>query len=284
MKKALFIFFLLPLFSYSQNFHFSGRLGASNYLGDLKDGLKPFSGLNLLGSIGARYDLAERITARGYLTLTSLEADDKKGTASMKQRNLNFQTKIFDFELSASYNLFSLNERWWTPYVYGGIGFFHFNPYTKDPLRNKVYLQKLSTEGQGILPGEEPYKKTQFCIPLGFGVERTLGEDTRMGIEFGYRKIFTDYLDDVSHNYVDQTALRNAKGQQAVDLAWRGDEYNGTPYPAGGSMRGNNENKDGYFYVALTFTIRYFFDKYKQVAGIPGGRREKRVGCPATRF
>ena len=284
MKKLVIIICLLPAIAFAQNFHFSARVGGANYLGDLKDGLKPFSGINLLGSFGARYDLAERITARGYLSLTSLEADDKKGTASMKQRNLNFQTKIFDFELSASYNIFSFNERWWSPYVYAGVGFFHFNPYTKDANRNKVYLHKLSTEGQGIVPGVEPYKKTQFSIPLGLGIERTLGEDTRMGIEFGYRKIFTDYLDDVSHNYADETALRNARGQQAVDLAWRGDEYNGMPYPAGGSMRGNNENDDGYYYVALTFTLRYFFDKYKQVAGLPGGKRDKRVGCPATRF
>jgi hypothetical protein len=284
MKKLIFFILFIPAFAHSQNFHFSARVGASNYLGDLKDGLKPFSGLNLLGSLGARYDLAEKITARGYFSLTSLEADDKNGNASMKLRNLNFQTKLFEFELSASYNIFSFNERWWSPYVYAGIGFFHFNPYTKDGFRNKVYLHKLTTEGQGIVVGAEPYKKTQFSIPLGLGIERTLGEDTRMGIEFGYRKIFTDYLDDVSHNYADETVLRNARGQQAVDLAWRGDEYNGAPYPTGGTMRGNNENNDGYYYIALTFTLRYFFDKYKQVAGIPGGRKEKRVGCPATRF
>ena len=284
MKKLLSLFILLPFIAAGQNFHFSARLGASNYQGDLKAGFKPFSGLNLLGSLGARYDLSERITARTYFTLTKLEADDKNGNDVMKLRNLNFQTKVFDFELTASYNIFSFNERWWSPYVFAGIGIFKFDPYTTDPNRNKVYLHKLTTEGQGLVQGIQPYKKTQFSLPLGFGVERTLGEDTRMGIEFGYRKTFTDYLDDVSHNYADQTVLKTARGQQAVDLAWRTDEINGAPYPAGGTMRGNMENKDGYYYVALTFTLRYFFDKYKQVAGIPGGRREKRVGCPATRF
>jgi hypothetical protein len=48
-------------------------------------------------------------------------------------------------------------------------------------------------------------------------------------------------------------------------------------------MRGNAANNDGYYYIAATFSLRYFFDKYKQIAGIPGGRKEKRVGCPATR-
>jgi hypothetical protein len=68
-----------------------------------------------------------------------------------------------------------------------------------------------------------------------------------------------------------------------VDLAWRGDEVNGAPYPAAGSERGNSGQKDGYYYIAFTYTIRYFFDKYKQIVGLPSGRKEKRVGCPAAR-
>jgi hypothetical protein len=283
MKKLLIVFFCFPLFAIAQNFHFSARLGFAGYQGDLKAGLKPFSGLKLLGSLGARYDLSEHVTARSYLTLTSVAADDKNGTTSMKTRNLNFKSKIFDFELSAAYNFFSLNDRWWTPYVFAGVGFFHFNPYTNDTYGNKVYLQKLSTEGEGIIPAVAPYKKTQFSLPLGFGADYSLGEDSRIGLEFGYRKIFTDYLDDVSTNYVDETTLRNAKGQQAVDLAWRGDEVGAGSYPAGGTARGNPANNDAYYYVAVTFSLRYFFDKYKQIAGIPGGRKEKRVGCPATR-
>jgi hypothetical protein len=283
MKNLILAICCFPLFAASQNFHFSTRFGFSGYQGDLKDGVKPFSDLNFLASLGARYDLSEHISARSYFTLTSLQADDKKGNAGMRQRNLNFKSKIFDFELTGAYNLFSLNDRWWTPYIFAGVGFFHFNPYTKDPKGQKVFLQKLSTEGEGIIPGVSPYKKTQFSIPLGFGADYSLGEDTRMGIEFGYRKIFTDYLDDVSTNYADETTLRNARGQQAVDLAWRGDEVTGTPYPAGGTTRGNPLNKDAYYYVAVTFSLRYFFDKYKEIAGIPGGKKEKRVGCPATR-
>jgi hypothetical protein len=174
-----------------------------------------------------------------------------------------------------------LNDKWWTPYVFAGIGLYHFNPYTKDSV--KRFLKPLSTEGQGFVSGISNYKLTGFSIPVGVGVNYALNEDMRLGIEFGYRKIFTDYLDDVSTNYVDQAALLSARGQTAVDLAWRGDEVNGAPYPAAGTTRGNPEHKDGYYYFALTYTIRYFFDKYKQIVGLPSGRKEKRVGCPATR-
>lgn len=236
-----------------------------------------------MGSIGVRYDLSEHLTARSYLTLTSLRGDDRKGTVSMQQRNLNFQTRLFDWELTAQYSLFSLNDRWWSPYVFAGIGLYHFNPYTKDSADNKIFLKPLSTEGQGFTPGIDNYKLTGFSIPFGLGVNYALNEDMRLGLEFGYRKIFTDYLDDVSSNYADQSALFAARGPLAVDLAWREDEITGAPYPVAGTSRGNPAQKDGYYYIALTYTVRYFFDKYKQIVGLPSGKREKRVGCPATR-
>ena len=283
MKKLLLGFILIPIIGVAQNFHFSARLGLAGYQGDLKAHAISLSQTKLMGSIGARYDLSEHLTARSYFTLASLKGDDKKGTAAMQQRNLNFQTKVFDWELTAQYNLFSLNDRWWTPYVFAGVGIYHFKPYTTDADDNKVFLNPLSTEGQGFTQGVKEYKLTQFSIPLGIGIEYPLNEDMRLGLEFGYRKIFTDYLDDVSANYVDQQSLLNARGQTAVDLAWRGDEVGSGSYPAAGSVRGNSNQKDGYYYVAITYTIRYFFDKYKQIVGLPSGKREKRVGCPATR-
>src|SRR6266487_386734 len=283
MKNLILAFCCFPVMTFGQNFHFSGRLGVAAYQGDLKAKAISLSQSKPMFSIGARYDLSEHIAARSYFTFTSLRADDKKGTATMQQRNLNFKTKILDWELTAQYNFFNLNDRWWTPYVFGGVGIFHFNPYTKDSSGHKTFLKPLSTEGEGFMAGVKNYKLTQFSIPIGFGADYSLNEDMRVGIEFGYRKTFTDYLDDVSTVYVDQASLLNARGQTAVDLAWRGDEKGGTPYPAAGVDRGNSKHKDGYYYVALTFTVRYFFDKYKQIVGIPAGRKEKKVGCPATR-
>ena len=283
MKNLILAFCCFPVMTFGQNFHFSGRLGVTAYQGDLKAKAISLSQSKPMFSIGARYDLSEHIAVRSYFTFTSLRADDKKGTATMQQRNLNFKTKILDWELTAQYNFFDLNDRWWTPYVFGGVGIFHFNPYTKDSSGHKTFLKPLSTEGEGFMAGVKNYKLTQFSIPIGFGADYSLNEDMRVGIEFGYQKTFTDYLDDVSTVYVDQTSLLNARGQTAVDLAWRGDEKGGTPYPAAGVDRGNSKHKDGYYYVALTFTVRYFFDKYKQIVGIPAGRKEKKVGCPATR-
>lgn len=285
MKKLLLALCCFPALAMAQNFHFATRLGLAGYHGDLKPASKPLSQLKLMGSLGAQYDLSEHLAARGYITFTRLQGDDKKGNAEMQQRNLNFKTSLSDVELSAQYSFFNLNYRWWTPYVFAGVGLYRFNSYTKDAADEKVYLQPLSTEGQGFLPGVAPYKRTGFSIPLGIGAHYSLSEDARIGIEAGYRKLFSDYLDDVSGTYVDETALRTARGQQAVDFAWRGDEVNGSPYPSAKTIRGSGtKSNDGYYYIAVTFTIRYWFDKYKQTSGIPGYSRDKKVGCPATRM
>ena len=283
MKKILLVLFLVPFLASAQNFHFSGRLGLANYQGDLKTKNISLSHSKLMGSLGVRYDLSEHICARSYITLTSLSADDKNGTSAMKQRNLNFSSKILDWELTGQYSLFSLNDHWWTPYIFAGVGIYHFNPYTKDTAGTKYFLPSLSTEGEGFTPGIKNYKLTQVSIPIGVGAEYSLNEDMRIGLEFGYRKIFTDYLDDVSSTYADQASLLAARGPKAVELAYRGNETQAGSYPAAGVNRGNPNNKDGYYYFAITYTVRYFFDKYKQIAGIPSMRKDKRVGCPATR-
>lgn len=284
MKHLLIVLLLSPLAGLAQNFHFSTRLGLSSYQGDLKAKSLSLNQSRMMGSLGVRYDLTEHLALRSYLSLGGLRADDKKGTASMKLRNLNFSSSLFEWEAGIHYSILDLNYHWWTPYIYAGIGLFHFKPRTKDENGEKVFLQPLSTEGQGIVAGVDKYKLTQFNIPLGIGAERMLNEDMRVGIEMGYRKLFTDYLDDVSGTYIDQATLLAAKGQQAVDLAYRGDEVGAGPYPAAGATRGNKDNKDGYFYVAVTFTLRFYFDKYKQIAGLPGYKRSKKVGCPANRF
>ena len=284
MRNLLLLFFTLPLLATAQDFHFSARLGMMGYNGDLKAHPVTLSQTKPMISLGARYDLTEHIMARSYFTYGALTASDKKGTASMQARNLDFSTRLLDFELGAQYNIFNLNEKWWTPYVFAGIGAFHFNPYTKDAAGTKYFLKPLSTEGEGFVPGINNYSLTQFSVPLGFGAEYLFDEDHRVGLEFSYRTLFTDYLDDVSSRYVDQGDLSKARGPKAVELAYRGDEVRNSSYPTAGEIRGNPKQKDGYYYVALTYTFRFWFNKYKETSGLPGGKQDKKVGCPANRY
>ncbi|MDB5206824.1 MAG: outer rane beta-barrel protein [Flavisolibacter sp.] len=282
MKNLFLLLFLLPLMAASQNFHFSPRIGMMGYNGDLKAKPVTLSQTKPMFSLGARYDLTEHIMARSYITYGAVTGSDKKGTPSMQARNLDFSSKILDLELGAQYNILNLNNSWWTPYVFAGVGLNHFNPYTKDAGGAKNFLKPLSTEGQGFAPGVNNYSLTGLQIPLGFGVDYLLGEDHRIGLEFSYRYLFTDYLDDVSDRYVAEGDLQKARGSTAVELAFRGDEVSNRPYPVPGDIRGNPKGKDAYYYIGFTYTFRFWFDKYKQTSGIPGGKSDRKVGCPST--
>lgn len=282
MKKIVLLLCFVPVLGFSQNLFLSFRAGLSNYQGDLQDKGFTFKKSKFIGSIGVRHDLSEHITLRSYISFTKLAADDKNSSsASANARNLNFTTGLQELEISGQYNIFSLNDKWWTPYFFAGVSFFHFKPYTTAG-NNKVFLQPLSTEGEGVVSGVKKYKLLQLGIPIGVGADYAITEDLRIGLEFGYRKTFTDYIDDVSDRYVDYTTLLNAKGQTAVDLAYRGDELpGGAPYPVAGTLRGNSKHKDAFYFTTLTITWRPFVDQYKRTSGIASMKKaKKKVGCP----
>ncbi|RFM30155.1 DUF6089 family protein [Deminuibacter soli] len=283
MKKLLTLLCFCPIAVVAQDLYLSVKAGVANYNGELATSSFTLKQSKIMGSLGARYDITEHIAARTYLTLTSLQANDKYGTPVHQARNLNFKTGLFDWELALQYNFLNLNYNWWTPYVFAGGALYHFNPYTYTTDGIRTNLQPLSTEGEGITgTGVKPYKLTQFAVPLGVGADFALNEDMRVGVEFGYRVLFTDYLDDVSRKYINETTLRNARGQTAVDLAYRGNEVNAGPYPGPGVARGNPNARDSWYYLGLTFTVRSFVNQYKQLTRPT--KRYKKVGCPERMY
>jgi len=260
MRLLSLLLFLFPLLSSAQT-RLHGTLfgGFANYYGDLQNKPITLDQSSLAIGAGLKYDLTEHIAIRSGFMYGRIGADDKRNKSSLQFRNLNFQSKVFEWNVLAEYSLFDLNERNISPYVFGGIAIFHFNPYTFDSLGNKHFLQPLSTEGQGLpqYPDRDPYKLTQFSIPLGIGIKYRVTDRVVLGYEFGLRKTFFDYLDDVSTTYVDQTTLLNAKGPKAVELAYRGGElHGGDPnYPVDGTTRGGSEFKDWYYFSGFTLTI-----------------------------
>lgn len=211
------------------------------------------------------------IAARLEATFGSISADDKvlakvaPSTYGRYERNLSFKSKITDimlgFEIHPLYMINSKDEDkeppLISPYLLVGVGFFSFKPQTT--LGNKtVDLQPLSTEGQGFAeyPDRKPYKLNQMNIPLGVGFKYDLGSTFSLRAEFVYRKLNTDYLDDVSKEYIDPTLYANyftgAKLTNALLLNDR--QYELTPghITEAGDQRGNSKNKDAYF----TFNVK----------------------------
>ncbi len=277
MKKSAVLLSLLfcSFYAFSQSWELGIVAGASNYRGDLAQ--RTFQQAKPAFGLTAGYEISERFTLRGGLTFAKIAGADKKGKDDFLKttRNLSFQSNLTEFSLVGEYDIFNLNEVKWTPYLFGGLGVYHYNPYTFDSLNKKVYLKPLSTEGEGLTayPGRKFYSLTQLSIPFGGGIKYAINDNIRVGLEIGLRKLFTDYLDDVSTTYVDSASLLAERGQQAVDLSYRGN----STYPEKNAQRGNPKNKDWYHFTVLTLTFRW------GNGAIGGGRSGRRgYGCPAN--
>jgi hypothetical protein len=284
MKHTILLFMaVLPLAVFSQNFHADIFAGVATYQGDLQGKRLTFNQSHPAVGIGISYDITDKFIARTGFTYGTLEGNDTKNTTAkgIEFRNLSFKSAVSELNLALEYNLFKLEGKSITPYFFAGIAGFHFNPYTNDSAGNKVFLKPLSTEGQGLAayPDHKNYSLIQFAVPFGGGIKLQFSNNLQLAAEVGIRKLFTDYLDDVSANYVDFATLLAAKGPQAVALAYRGDELAGAPpYPADGTQRGSPKTKDWYYFSGLRLSAR-INNKADRIAN-----GKSKLGCPRKVF
>lgn len=280
MRKLLLPFALTLSISSFAQVRLGVFTGIANYQGDLID--KPFQAPRFAAGLSLAYDFSERFALRGGLTIAKVAgADSLSDKSYLRDRNLSFQSSLVEFSLRGEYTIFNISNMRWSPYVFGGLAVYHFNPYTFDRNGTQVYLKPLGTEGQGLeqYPERKPYSLTQVALPFGGGVKYAISDKVDLGLELGLRKLFTDYLDDVSTNYADVNDLLAGRGAQAADLAYRGDEVpGGNPaYPAKGDQRGGVEQKDWYYFTGLQLNIRL-----SEEGGLFGGGRRSKYGCPTV--
>jgi hypothetical protein len=283
--RSVILFLFITSSVLAQRVHLGVFGGLSAYNGDLTDKIYPKKVTNGAIGITINYEIADQFMLRGGFTYSIVGGADRfsKDTGLIK-RNLAFETRIHEFSLVGEYYLFNLNERKYSPYAFAGLAVFHFDPYAFDANHNKVFLKPLSTEGEGLpgYPDRKPYGLTQFAIPFGGGIKFAITENLRIGIELGMRKLFTDYLDDVSKNYIDPNDLLAAKGQLAVDMSYRGDEITGGDpnYPGKIVQRGNPKSKDFYYFTGVHITYRLGSGDGGGIFHGGGGGRKSRYGCP----
>lgn len=277
MKTSLLILVLgslVPISLHAQYFHVGGMVGIANYQGDLQDKRFTMQQAGFGAQAGLWYELADKWHARLLLSAGSISADDKK-IARNRTRNLNFRSVVAEAQLGLEYDLLNPYENRLTPFFFGGVALFRFNPYTYDSLNRKVYLQPLGTEGQGFFDGREKYQLTQLALPFGGGLKFALSENVRIRFEVGLRKLFTDYLDDVSTTYAPGPQLLANNGPLAYSLAFRADELKqGEPYPSSTAVRGNPGSKDWYYFSTIGLTFRLVKRDDRSFLG------KTKTGCP----
>jgi len=288
VKKSGFLFIIgmaSLLSASSQGWTADFFVGTANYQGDLLEKRYTMQNSHFSLGLGAGYTFNEHFRVRGLLSFGKVTADDKDNSdPALIARNLNFFSNITELSVTAHYDFFDIKYSRITPYVFAGLGLFHFNPYTYDSTGNKIMLKPLSTEGQGLqaYPNRKPYSLMQFNIPFGAGIKFSVNESITLAWEIGLRKTFTDYLDDLSNTYVDESILTAEKGPLAAAMAFRGDELKNSPgtYPVEGSVRGGPEYKDWYYFSGLTASYTLpFGDSYRVSKSKRGS-----VNCPRPLF
>ena len=289
MKIFLLIFlFLSSVFnSFTQRLHVGVAGGLANYNGDLLE--KLYVGKQTNGFIGLtlHYEIYDQLLLRAAFNFARVNGSDSYNAKTvLKARNLHFESAISEFSVVGEFYLFNLNERKFSPYGFAGLALYHFNPYTFDTAGKKIFLKPLSTEGQGIYANKKPYSLTQVAFPFGGGIKYAITENIRVGIEFGFRKLFTDYLDDVSTSYADYNDLLAAKGPVATEISYRGDEIpGGNPaYPAKDIQRGSSSQKDDYYFTGLNISIRLGNDGGGSRGGYRASGKKNKFGCPTVPF
>jgi len=285
--RVVFLFIILfcnVLFLQAQRVHIGVAGGLANYNGDLLDKFYPKKITNGFIGITVHYELQDQLLIRAAYNFARVNGSDTYSDKSNLQlRNLQFESAISEFSIVGEYYMFNLYEKRFSPYGFIGLGLFHFDPYAYDSTNRKVFLKPLSTEGQGIYPDKKEYSLLQPAIPIGGGVKFAVTENLRIGFEIGLRKLFTDYLDDVSTSYPDFNDLLAAKGQTAVDFSYRSDEVQGgnPNFPTKDTQRGSAANKDIYYFTGINISFRPSFG-----GGGGGGRngfgKKSRFGCPTV--
>lgn len=255
----------------------SASLNAMNYFGDLAP--RPaFTSLRFgstrpnLG-VALSHRFAPRLTGRLSLSYGRITGDDQKAADDKDSeaiyrynRNIRFRNDIVEVAAVGMVDLFEnrgsyLKRRDLVPYIFAGVAFFYNNPKAPNEKGTYVPLQPLGTEGQTI-GVKSKYKRAQISIPFGAGLNYRLNRQMNIGYEIGWRKTFTDYLDDVSGKYVnrdlltgDAKYLSDPSNQAFKDKSNPNYRQFGGAYGVKDSQRGTTNEKD--WYIVSGFNIQY---------------------------
>lgn len=191
-------------------------IGTFNYTGDLVRNYN-FAFSQPAATVLYRHNVSKVVSFRGALTAGRLSASDAQAPidAFAVQRNASFD--VFLMEMSGVYEYHFLDWRddrrrlRFTPYLFAGLGLFSISGAPANR--------------------ETQYSSVQMTIPFGGGIKYVVNPKYYLALEFGVRKTFFDYLDNISDG----------------DPSFKNYQY------------GNQFDYDSYYFLGVTLT-RTFYD------------------------
>ncbi len=239
--------------------------GTSWYNGDINPNRHfPSGQMNTSAGGHFRINFDDRWSWKQAIRIGKINADDSESPdAFQKVRNLNFESPIYEFSSTVEFNFFKFDpfkeNHNFSPYTFIGLGLFYMNPTTT--LDGNTYtLKDVKTE-------ENDYSNIQLAMPFGFGVKVRLSKHIILEGEWGLRRTFTDYMDDVSGNYPSDPNNLNAI---QIDLSDRSLEQQGDDGTNWGTQRGDSQTNDWYSFVGVSLVVnlngdpsKCYFNLYK---------------------
>jgi hypothetical protein len=263
----------------------NGQTGAKDF--NIKN-TKLYGSIYVTTTYNDLFSVRLEITRGGVKSNDSLLENVKGSAIGRYNRNLSFRSDIS--EVTATLELHPLvllgnadPDAPVSPYVIGGLGYFHFNPQAS--LNGQwIDLQPLHTEGQGFdeYPDRKVYKLNQINIPLGVGLRYQLSNSFNFRLEYITRKLNTDYLDDVSTYYIDPALFSkyltgtNLTNALILNNRVRPNTPSNQTTARPGGIRGNPKDNDHYF--SLNFKIGYRFGNKASFTG--RAKSSKQMLCP----
>ena len=189
-------------------------LGTFNYTGDLVRTYNLASS-KPAGTVFYRSNISNVISLRTSITAGKIGASDAANPidAFATKRAASFDRFLFEVAGTFEYHFLdwrdSKRRLRFTPYLFAGAGLFGFSG-----------VEQKATE----------YSNIQMAIPFGGGMKYVLNPKYYIAFEFGIRKTFFDYLDNVSEG---NPSIKNY-------------QY------------GNSFDYDNYFFTAITLTYTFY--------------------------
>jgi hypothetical protein len=189
-------------------------LGVFNYTGDLVR-TYDLTTSKPAATVFYRSNISKVISLRTAITGGQIAASDKHNPLDSAAIKRNASFNIFLLEASATFEYHFLDWRddrrrlRFTPYLFAGLGLFGIS---------------------GNTVKTKSYSNVQMSIPFGGGVKYVLNPKYYIAFEFGIRKTFFDYLDNVSQG---STSNKNY-------------QY------------GNPNDYDNYFFTGITLTYTFY--------------------------
>lgn len=255
MNRYLGIIIILACFLSSlkaqKGVELGGHIGLSHYYGDLNPDYS-LSDPGLSFGLKARRNFNYRVCVAMGLDYGRIGGSDENAVnAFERSRNLSFKSNVYDLNFTMEFNFFPYvhgsSDFYYTPYLFGGFSMFRFNP--KAELDGETYtLRDYNTEGNF---GSGQYFLMAGSVVYGMGLKYDINTDFSINIQLSGRRIFNDYIDDVSGSYPNYNQLANAT---AVALSNRSED-NGHGIP--NTQRGDGRSNDAIYYLQIGI-MRYF--------------------------